>query len=109
MTFEEFQYLARLYVVGALDDDEMSQFRNGRKQFGRRAEEFINECRKLNAAFALSLQPQQPHPDTKEKLLTRIREAAIQQNSSPRMEMEQRNAIPLPRYATLRRGGMSRI
>ena len=57
MTYQDFQHLARLYVVGVLEEDEMEQFRLGRTLFGEQAEEFINECRKLNSAFALSLRP----------------------------------------------------
>ena len=73
MTYEEFQHLARLYVVGALDEEEREQFRAGRMVFGPRAEAFIRECRKLNAAFALSLRPMAPRPETKQKLMERIR------------------------------------
>lgn len=74
MNFEEFQHLARLSVVGALDPDELAEFEAGRCQFGPEAERFIQECRKLNAVFALSLRPCEPDPRTKERLLERIRE-----------------------------------
>lgn len=76
MFFEEFQHLARLYIVGALDPDEMEQFCAGRQAFGAEAEAFIDECRKLNAVFALSLRPCEPDPRTKGKLLARIKEAS---------------------------------
>ena len=72
MNYDEFQHLARLYVVGALDEDEMDLFCEGRLLFGDQAEDFIGECRKLNAMFALSLCPLNPHPSTKQKLLARI-------------------------------------
>jgi len=108
MTFEDFKHLARLYIVGALDDDEMARFRSGRKLFGKSAEDFINECRKLNAAFALSLQPAQPNPATKEKLLAKIRDAAIQRNGSPDIESS-RSISPVQRFAFGNRGGVSRI
>ena len=72
MSFEEFQHLARLYVVGALDEDEMLAFEDSRRHFGEAAEEFIKECRQLSAAFALSLRPQPPRKDAKEKLLSMI-------------------------------------
>ena len=87
MTYEEFQQLARLFVVGALDDDEMEQFFTGRNLFGSRAEEFIRECRKLNSVFALSLQPKKPAPATKAKLMARILNASRSADrKSPRTE-----------------------
>jgi hypothetical protein len=72
MTFEEFQQNARLYVLGALDEEEMVSFEEGRRQFGATAEEFILECRELNAAFALSLRPQPPKKDARERLLEMV-------------------------------------
>jgi len=73
MNFEEFENLARLYVVGALEDDEEEAFREARADFGDRAEDLIAEFRQLNAIFALSLRPHPPHPETKHKLLREIR------------------------------------
>ena len=72
MSFEEFQHLARLYVVGALAEDEMLAFEEARRHFGESAEEFIRECRNLSAAFALSLHPQPPQEGAKEKLMRMI-------------------------------------
>lgn len=72
MNFEEFQHLARLYIVGALDPDELAQFQAGRLEFAADAEAFIAECRKLNAVFALSLHPCEPDPRTKARLFARI-------------------------------------
>ena len=72
MNFEEFQHLARLSVVGALDADEEAQFQAGRREFGAEAEAFLGECRKLNAVFALSLRPCEPDPRTKARLFARI-------------------------------------
>jgi len=73
MTFEEFQHLARLSVVGALEPDELLLFEAGRGQFGATAEEFLKECRKLNAVFALSLRPCDPDPRTKARIMARIK------------------------------------
>jgi hypothetical protein len=73
MSFEEFQHLARLYVVGALDEDEMLAFERSRRDFGEAAEEFVKECRQLSAAFALSLRPQPTREDAKQKLMNMIR------------------------------------
>jgi hypothetical protein len=43
MSFDEFQNLARLHVLGALDADEESAFQEGRKEFGEEAEKFLHE------------------------------------------------------------------
>ena len=72
MNFEEFQHLARLSIVGALDPDELAEFEAGRLEFGAEAEVFIHECRKLNVVFALSLHPCEPDPRTKARILARI-------------------------------------
>ena len=61
MNFEEFENQARLYVVGALEELEIVAFEVTRKEFGSRAEAYIHDCRKLGAAFALSLRPHAPH------------------------------------------------
>jgi hypothetical protein len=73
MNFEEFENLARLHVVGALEEDEEAHFEAAREGFGQRGEELIAEFCKLNSVFALSLRPHPPHPDTKRKLLQAIR------------------------------------
>ena len=76
MSFEEFENEARLYVVGALDGAELTAFNEARQQYGQAAEEFIHECRRLSAAFALSLKPQAPRTDAKQKLMMLIRKSA---------------------------------
>jgi hypothetical protein len=78
MTFDEFQALARLYVVGGLDDDEQASFEHGREEFGARAESYLAECERLASAFALSLDPKPLAPDAREDLLARIRATAPQ-------------------------------
>lgn len=75
MSFEEFENLARLYVVGAMEDGEEEAFLEAREDFGERAEEVIAEFHQLNSVFALSLRPHPPHPDTKRKLLQAIRQS----------------------------------
>jgi hypothetical protein len=72
MNFEEFQHFARLYVVGALDAEEAALFEAARRAFGSRAEDFVRECRKLNAAFALSLHPRPPRENARKKLMSLI-------------------------------------
>lgn len=81
MNFDEFQNLARLYVVGALDGEDIDNFKQARAEFGAQADDFIRECRKLNSMFALSLRPQAPRSETREKLLERIR-ATMQQGNN---------------------------
>ncbi len=75
MNFEEFENLARLHVVGALEGDEETAFLQARREFGERADRVIAEFRQLNSVFALSLQPHPPHPETKRKLLRAIRQS----------------------------------
>ena len=74
MSFEEFQNQARLYVIGALDADEMAQFASARKQFGQKAEQCIADCYALHEAFALSLQPAKASAAIKDRLMTMVRE-----------------------------------
>jgi hypothetical protein len=75
MTFEDFQHLARLYVVGALDLDDLSHFEEGMRLFGEAAEEYVQECRRLESVFALSLRPAAVKEDAKSRLLAMIRGA----------------------------------
>jgi len=75
MIFEEFEDQARLYVVGALDAVEEAAFEAARRTHGARAEACINDCRRLNTAFALTLRPHPPQHDAKEKLMSLIRKS----------------------------------
>ena len=61
MSFEEFQNRSRLYVIGALETEELDEFEQARKQFGQKGEDFIGECYALHEAFALSLRPVRVH------------------------------------------------
>ena len=74
MSFEEFQNRSRLYVIGALESDELEEFEQARKQFGQKAEDFIAECYALHEAFALSLKPAKSSAALKERLMTMVRE-----------------------------------
>ena len=40
MSSEEFQSKSRLYVLGALDPEELEEFERERKKSGKRAEDF---------------------------------------------------------------------
>jgi hypothetical protein len=74
MSFEEFQNQARLYVIGALDADEIAQFESARKQLGQKAEQCIADCYALHEAFALSLQPAKSSAAIKDRLMAMVRE-----------------------------------
>jgi len=74
MSFEEFQNRSRLYVIGALEPDEIDEFERARKQFGQKAEDFIGECYALHEAFALSLKPAKSSVALKDKLMSMVRE-----------------------------------
>jgi hypothetical protein len=74
MSFEEFQNRSRLYVIGALEADELEDFERARKEFGQKAEDFIGECYALHEAFALSLKPAKSSAALKERLMSMVRE-----------------------------------
>jgi hypothetical protein len=74
MSFEEFQNRSRLYVIGALEPDELDDFEDARKTFGQKGEDFIGECYALHEAFALSLKPANAAANLKERLMARVRE-----------------------------------
>ncbi len=74
MNFERFQNQSRLYVIGALESDEVEEFEKARKKFGKKAEDFITECYALHEAFALSLRPAKASSAIKERLMSMVRE-----------------------------------
>jgi hypothetical protein len=74
MSFEEFQNRARLYVIGALEPEELQGFEAARKSFGSKGEDFINECYALHEAFALSLKPAKASTAIKDRLMTMVRQ-----------------------------------
>ena len=74
MNFDEFQNRARLYVIGALDSEELAEFELARKKLGRRAEDAIAECYALHEAFALSLQPAKSADKIKDRLMAMVRQ-----------------------------------
>jgi hypothetical protein len=76
MTYEEFQQLARLFILGSLDAEEMERFHIARVCHGERAEAFLRECRDLAAALAVGLEPIPPAPETKARLMETIRDAS---------------------------------
>ena len=73
MNFEEFQDQSRLYVIGALEPEELDEFERARKKFGKKAEDFITECYDLHEAFALSLRPAKSSDAIKERLMAMVK------------------------------------
>jgi hypothetical protein len=73
MNFSEFQNQARLYVIGALEAEELEEFENARKKFGKKGEEFITKCYGLHEAFALSLRPAKASAAIKERLMAMVK------------------------------------
>jgi len=82
MSFEEFQNCARLYVIGALEPEELQDFEAARKQYGSAAEDFINQCYGLHEAFALSLKPAKASDAIKDRLMSMVRERSQGQSGS---------------------------
>ncbi|HST30439.1 MAG TPA: hypothetical protein VLK27_06325 [Chthoniobacterales bacterium] len=83
MSFEEFQNTSRLYVIGALEPEELQEFETARKQYGAAAEDFINQCYSLHEAFALSLKPVKVSTGIKDRLMSMVRERSERQSESP--------------------------
>ena len=73
MNFSEFQNQSRLYVIGALEPEELEEFERARKKFGKKAEEFITKCYGLHEAFALSLRPAKSSGAIKERLMAMVK------------------------------------
>ena len=73
MNFSEFQNQARLYVIGALEAEELEEFEEARKKFGKKAEDFISKCYALHEAFALSLRPAKSSDAIKERLMAMVK------------------------------------
>jgi hypothetical protein len=73
MNFEEFRNQSRLYVIGALEPEELEEFERARKKFGKKAEKCITKCYGLHEAFALSLRPAKASAAIKERLMSMVR------------------------------------
>jgi hypothetical protein len=73
MNFSEFQNQARLYVIGALEAEELEEFEKARDKFGKKGEDFITKCYALHEAFALSLRPAKSNAAIKERLMAMVR------------------------------------
>jgi hypothetical protein len=73
MNFSEFQNQSRLYVIGALETEELEEFEKARKKFGKKGEEFITKCYALHEAFALSLRPAKSSAAIKDRLMAMVK------------------------------------
>jgi hypothetical protein len=73
MSFSEFQNQARLYVIGALEGDELEEFEKARDKFGKKGEDFITKCYALHEAFALSLRPAKANAAIKDRLMAMVK------------------------------------
>jgi hypothetical protein len=73
MNFEQFQNQSRLYVIGALEQEELEEFEKARKKFGKKADDFITKCYALHEAFALSLRPAKSSDAIKERLMAMVK------------------------------------
>jgi len=83
MSFSEFQNSARLYVIGALEPNELQEFEQARKEFGQQGEDYIGQCYALHEAFALSLQPAKASTAIKDRLMTMVRQRAQSGTGAP--------------------------
>ena len=83
MNSEDFESKARLYVLGAMDDEELHDFDHLRHEMGSEAELIIQECERLNSMFALSLRPTPPKPATKQRLLDMVNAALSNGKKQP--------------------------
>ena len=101
MNFEEFQNQSRLYVIGALEPEELEQFERERKKSGKRAEDFITQCYALHEAFALSLRPEKASASIKERLMSMVREL--------KQVTHARNAADVPLMAAGAKNNTDRI
>ena len=73
MNFEQFQNQSRLYVIGALEPDELEEFEKTRRKFGKKADDFIGKCYALHEAFALSLRPAKSSDAIKDRLMAMVK------------------------------------
>jgi len=73
MNFSQFQNQARLYVIGALEAEELEEFEKARKKFGKKGEDFIAKCYALHEAFALSLRPAKSSTAIKNRLMAMVK------------------------------------
>ena len=52
---KQFQNQSRLYVIGALEPEELDEFEKARKKFGEKAEDFVSQM--LRVARSIRVEP----------------------------------------------------
>ena len=87
MNFEEFQSESKLYVIGALEPEEVEEFERERKKFGKRAEHFITRCYALHEAFTLSLRSMKASAAIKERLMSMVRKRVAHAENAGRVAL----------------------
>jgi hypothetical protein len=73
MNFEEFQNQSRLYILGALEPEELEEFEKERKKCGKKAEDFVTQCYASHESFTLSLRTAAVSA-VKERVMAMVRE-----------------------------------
>jgi len=73
MSFAKFQNQSRLYVIGALEPEELEEFERERKKSGKKAEDFVTQCYELHESFTLSLRMAAVSA-VKERVMAMVRE-----------------------------------
>ena len=73
MDFDEFQNCAPLYVIGALEPEEIKDFEEGLERFGEKAKQLLRHCRALHESFALRVRPRKSLVTLKERVMSRVR------------------------------------
>jgi hypothetical protein len=87
MNFEEFQSQSRLYVIGALEPEEVEEFEQERKKFGKKAEDFVGRCFALHGAFALNLRSAKASAAIKERLMSMVRKRVAHAGNAGRVAL----------------------
>jgi hypothetical protein len=74
VNFAKFQNQSRLYVIGALESEEVEEFEQEREKFGKKAEDFVTQCYASHEAFALSLRSPKASAAIKGQLMSMVRQ-----------------------------------
>ena len=74
MNFKQFKNQSRLYVIGALEPEQVERFERERKRFGKKADDFVTQSYTLHEAFALSLRSANTSAAMKERLMSMVRQ-----------------------------------
>ena len=67
--YKEFQNRSRLYVIGALEPEEMRKLSESAKSWAKRRKNSITQCYALHEAFAISVRPAKASTSNKKNRL----------------------------------------